>query len=63
MATSNSDSRFRSFAERYIVARAATFRVGHEAEDGWLALLDARRLYTMARVMGENLDPQAIADF
>lgn len=37
--------RFRSFAERYIVARAACFRTGHEREDGWLATQDAKTIY------------------
>lgn len=53
-----SDQRFRSFAERYVIARADKFRVGHEAEDGWHALMDAKRLYTMIRQGGENLSPE-----
>lgn len=57
-ATRKSDQRFRSFAERYVIARADKFRVGHEAEDGWHALMDAKRLYTMIRQGGENLSPE-----
>lgn len=54
-----SDPRFRSFAERYIIARASFFRVNHETEDAWKCLLDAKRVYKMAERMGEtvNLDP------
>lgn len=37
--------RFRSYAERYVVARAANFRVGHEDEDAWQATLEAQGAY------------------
>lgn len=36
---------FRSFAERYVVERASTFRVGHEDEDGWKAILHSKTIY------------------
>lgn len=52
-----SDPRFRSFAERYIIARANYFRVGHETEDAWNCLLDAKRVYKMAQRMGETIEP------
>lgn len=39
--------RFTSFAERYIVARAATFAVGNEKQGAWIALLDAEAIYKM----------------
>lgn len=40
--------RFRSFAERYIVERAATFRDGeHELEDAWKCILAAKSIYNM----------------
>lgn len=54
------DQRFRSFAERYVVARAHLFRPdpdGH-AEDQWVCLLDARRAYSLARRMSQHLDPE-----
>lgn len=37
--------RFRSFAERYIVERAATFTKGKEREEAWTATLDAKTIY------------------
>lgn len=37
--------RFRSFAERYVVARAPTFGVGTERKDAWVATLDAKTIY------------------
>lgn len=49
MASPPPTDRFRSFAERYIIARAASFRTGHELEDGWHAVQDAKKLYGMAR--------------
>ena len=39
--------RFRSFAERYIIARAAEFTKGKELEEGWQAIQDAKKLYQM----------------
>jgi hypothetical protein len=42
---SEEQKRFRSFAERYVVERASTFRVGHEREDAHTAVLDARSIY------------------
>jgi hypothetical protein len=39
--------RFRSFAERYIIARAETFTKGKELEEGWQAIQDAKKLYQM----------------
>lgn len=50
-----SDPRFRSFAERYIITRSAMFRPGHEAEDSWNCLLDAKRIYAMVRRTGESI--------
>lgn len=52
-----SDQRFRSFAERYLIARAGFLRTGNELEDGWKVLLDAKSLYAMIRRTGENIDP------
>lgn len=39
--------RFRSFAERYLVARAASFRVGNELQDAWNTVQDASKVYDM----------------
>jgi hypothetical protein len=37
--------RVRSFVERYVIERAALFRVSHESEDAWTAILDGKRMY------------------
>ena len=43
----NAPDRFRSFAERYIIARAPEFTKGKELEEGWQAIQDAKKLYQM----------------
>lgn len=43
----NDYTRFRSFAERYVVERAASFEKGKELEDGWRAVEDAKKLFIM----------------
>jgi hypothetical protein len=64
MGFNNDEERFRSYAERYIIERAHTFRAGHEKEDAWAALLDAKSTY--AQIAGvasatyrEQADTQA----
>ena len=54
------DTRFRSFAERYVIARAEFFRKDPEGliEDQFLCLLDAKRVYLMARNMSINVEPE-----
>lgn len=49
-------SRFRSFAERYVIERAGTFTTGNELEGAWQALQDAKKIYNM---IGEARDPDA----
>ena len=54
------DPRFRSFAERYVIARTEFFRNdpdGHAA-DLWTAMLNARRAYSLIRRMSQHLDPE-----
>lgn len=51
--------RFRSFAERYVVARAVHFRAGKEKEDGWNATLDAITLYKNIEKQALVVDPPA----
>lgn len=55
-----SDQRFRSFAERYMIARANYFRQDPEglAEDTWTCILDAKRAYAMIARTGENIEPE-----
>lgn len=50
-----SNQRFRSFAERYMVERATHFRAEHIAEDTWACLMDARRAYDMIKRVGFNV--------
>lgn len=55
-----SDPRFRSFVERYVVARAGLFRVdpdGH-AEDMWACILDAKRCYQLIARTGRHIEPE-----
>lgn len=54
-----SDQRFRSFCERYFVARATFFRqdpIGL-AEDTWSCILDAKRAYAMIKYQGFQIEP------
>lgn len=55
-----SDQRFRSFAERYIIARAHLFRVppSEHAEDQWECILDAKRCYAMVERTGRKIEPE-----
>ena len=55
-----SDQRFRSFAERYIIARAHHFRVpmNEHAEDQWACIQDAKRCYAMIERVGRNIEPE-----
>lgn len=55
-----SDPRWRSFCERYFVARAGFFRQDPNglAEDTWTCILDAKRVYAMIKRTGENIDPE-----
>ena len=46
--------KFRSFAERYVIERAASFRAGFEKEDGWEAIQTARSLYKMIEGVGQT---------
>lgn len=45
------ETRFRSFAERYVIERASTFRVGgnDELEDAWNAVARAKTIYNHIR--------------
>jgi hypothetical protein len=52
MALNTEEERFRSFAERYVIERAQSFTVGHEQEEAWRALLDAKSLYMQVKGMG-----------
>lgn len=51
--------RFRSFAERYVVGRAASFRTGHEREDAWAATLDAKTIYGNIARAAVDAEPDA----
>lgn len=52
--------RFRSFTERYLIERASMFRAGHEQQDAWLCIQDAKRIYKMIeQASGNSVDPYA----
>lgn len=55
-----SDQRFRSFAERYMIARAHLFRVAmsDHTEDQWACIMDAKRAYAMIQRVGQNIEPE-----
>jgi hypothetical protein len=60
-----SDARFRSFAERFMIARAHLFRndpVGLQ-EDTWECIMDAKRAYRMIERTGQNIEPEEGAGF
>jgi len=50
-------TRFRSFAERYLIERAKTFHTEEELEDGWKAIEDAKKLYVMVESAGLQMFP------
>lgn len=48
MMQEEEEKRFRSFAERYVIERASTFRSGeHELEDAWSCVERAKKAYGM----------------
>jgi hypothetical protein len=51
--SSDGYSRFRSFAERFLIERASTFRTDHMAEDTWQCVQDAKRAYGLIRSTGK----------
>jgi hypothetical protein len=55
-----SDQRFRSFAERYLVARANFFRQDPDglAQDQWNCIMDAKRIYQMIERTGQSIAPE-----
>lgn len=55
----NEMSRFRSFAERYVIARAATFRVDHEEADSWECILRAKSVYKMISGVADEFRKKA----
>jgi hypothetical protein len=50
-----SNTRYRSFAERYVIERASTFRPGHEDEDAWMAAMRAKTAYNMIKEVGRTV--------
>lgn len=45
-----------SFVERYVIERASTFRLGHEKEDAWSAVLSAQSIYNIIQQQGERAE-------
>lgn len=60
MGEKKSDPRFRSFAERWMVARCGLFRTDPHglAEDTWTTILDAKRAYAMIKRTGLSIEPE-----
>lgn len=56
----SSDQRFRSFAERYVVARAHMLTNDPQrlAEEQYSMVLDAKRFYAMIERAGQNIQPE-----
>lgn len=54
--------RFRSYAERYVLARAPTFREGHEDEDAWQATLQAQGAYKRIAEVAKGFRPSQFED-
>ena len=52
--------RFRSFVERYLVARAEHFGMGKELEQGWQTILDAKTLYGRIAAISKTAEPSDI---
>lgn len=50
-----SDMRFRSFAERYTIERASTFREAYLMEDTWRCIQDAKRAYKQIEAVGRTI--------
>jgi hypothetical protein len=48
--------RFQSFAERYVIARAPTFKPEAEREEAWRAILDARGIYQQIMSVARSVD-------
>jgi hypothetical protein len=58
MAFSNplSDQRFRSFAERFMIERASTFRPDKIDVDTWRCIMDAKRAYKQIEAVGRTIE-------
>jgi hypothetical protein len=50
-----SDTRFRSFAERWLIERAGTFRADRIDEDTWRSIQDAKRAYKQCQAVGRTI--------
>lgn len=46
--------RFRSFAERYVIERAAHFDKATVSEDGWAAVTEAKTIYAQITAVSEG---------
>lgn len=49
--------RFRSFAERYVIERAASFTRGNEQAEAWTAILDAKTIFRQIGVVSKDAEP------
>lgn len=60
VAIESNETRFRSFAERYVIARAPSFRPGHEEEDQWTCMLNAKSAYKKIAAMGQGITAEEL---
>lgn len=56
MGDTQEQARVRSFIERYVIARAASFVVGQEEEDAWRIMLQGKSIYKRIEDMSRNID-------
>lgn len=55
MAYDTEKTRFRSFAERYVIARASHWKPGEEDTDAWAAIQDAKRVYHQIALASDDV--------
>lgn len=60
VAIESNETRFRSFAERYVIARAPSFRPGLEEEDQWTCMLNAKSAYKKIAAMGQGITAEEL---
>lgn len=56
------EDRARSFIERYVIARAAAFRVGHEEADAWEATQMGKNVYRSIANVAKTAEPPPIPE-
>lgn len=57
MAEDKGCDRFRSFAERYVIARAGSFDPSKSLEDSWACVQEAKKVYMLIARASDDLEP------